>query len=219
MSTTPTRAELAHELQETLDLLRAIIDQSALKGIAHLPDEGAALRMAVHERIVISRTTLDTLAAPSPTGKAKPRVPKIVIDRDPSQLDDSGLRAYYKQNDLYYSALFHADRARHADQWLALAEHILYDGQTQALRREYLALYAVEQREHRGRYVMPSDQLAEPLPVIDGCARDIDRHQLFDPDCPGCSLHRKPFAATVPEPIDETEPIPYDDEGGDSASA
>jgi hypothetical protein len=39
------------ELSESLDLFRAIIDQGALKHVAHLADSGDLLRTMCHERI------------------------------------------------------------------------------------------------------------------------------------------------------------------------
>jgi len=46
------------ELKETLDLLRAIIDQKALGQSPHIPDGGIALRLACHERIAAARKIL-----------------------------------------------------------------------------------------------------------------------------------------------------------------
>ena len=48
------------ELSAMLDLVRAIIDQGALKGVPHLPpDICAALRLECHERIEKARKILE----------------------------------------------------------------------------------------------------------------------------------------------------------------
>ena len=85
------------------------------------------------------------------------RKPKVSIDQDTSEMSETAVRAYYKQNDLYYSALFHARHAGNAAMQ-DLAERILVQGQTKALKQEYLALYEAQQRQHRS-WVMPGDSI------------------------------------------------------------
>jgi len=52
------RQIMQEKLQDVIALLRAIIDQSALKNIQHLPDGGEALRLACLDGILNIRSIL-----------------------------------------------------------------------------------------------------------------------------------------------------------------
>lgn len=150
----PTSQELADLLRRTLDWID--VDETAGEGPIVLVRQ--------------IRAAVDASASVKPKPERKP---KIQIGRDTASLDDRGLRAYYKQNDLYYSALFHGRRLNGPQfgpgprivDWADLAARILVEGNTPALKREYLRLYEAQQRQHRS-WVMPSDGLdTRPEPI------------------------------------------------------